>query len=318
MTSPDLVVLCATDLSDSAAHAANIAALCAKALGMPLHLIHVADLGPHDDTLAVPASMKAASDALRGRLRRRAEEAAARLEVERARVAELAPGVEVDLVEGRPWEAIVEAASRLGAALVVVAPHGQRGPREVVHEGLRERLLGSTADRVVRHAPCPVLVTSPVLEPPKTLEGVRWLAAVDFSEVSQIAVDITRAWAARTHGSPVLVHVLPPRETEPIDVAEARALDELHTHEELDAKARLRLLIREPAAAAATPLRVRRGDAAEEIAQAARDDAAAFAVLGTHGRRGLAHFFLGSVVERVLRRSEAHVLCVHAADRARA
>ena len=146
----------------------------------------------------------------------------------------------------------------------------------------------------------------------------RIVCPVDFSEVSQVAVDVARAWAKRTQGSPVLVHVLPPRESEPIDTAEAKALAELQTHEELDATARLRALIHEPAAAAATPLRVRRGDAADEIAAAAREEAATFAVLGTHARKGLAHFFLGSVVERVLRRTEAHVLCVHAIDRSRA
>src|SRR3990170_911290 len=209
MTSPDLVVLCATDLSDTAAHAADIAALFARALGAPLRLIHVTDLGPQQDTIAVPTSMRVAASALRARLRQRAEEAAGQLEVERARVAELAPGVDAELVEGRPWEAIVEAATRLGAVLVVVAPHGEHGPREVVRGGLRERLLGSTADRVVRYAPCPVLVTSPVLAAPKTLEGSRWLAAVDFSEGSQVAVDMARAWATRAHGAPVLVHVLP-------------------------------------------------------------------------------------------------------------
>jgi nucleotide-binding universal stress UspA family protein len=61
---------------------------------------------------------------------------------------------------------IVEAAKHLDIDLVILATHGR--------SGLAHVLLGSTAERVVRHAPCPVLVlrererefvTCPSLEP---------------------------------------------------------------------------------------------------------------------------------------------------------
>jgi nucleotide-binding universal stress UspA family protein len=45
---------------------------------------------------------------------------------------------------------IVEAAKETGADLIVISTHGR--------SGLAHVLLGSTAERVVRHAPCPVLV----------------------------------------------------------------------------------------------------------------------------------------------------------------
>ena len=45
---------------------------------------------------------------------------------------------------------ITEAAKKLGADLIVIATHG--------NTGLKHVLLGSTTERVVRHAPCPVLV----------------------------------------------------------------------------------------------------------------------------------------------------------------
>jgi universal stress protein A len=45
---------------------------------------------------------------------------------------------------------ITEMAEKLGADLIVIATHG--------NTGLKHVLLGSTAERVVRHAHCPVLV----------------------------------------------------------------------------------------------------------------------------------------------------------------
>ena len=51
---------------------------------------------------------------------------------------------------GRPYLEITEAAGEVGADLIVLTTHGYTGLKHVV--------LGSTAERVVRHAPCPVLV----------------------------------------------------------------------------------------------------------------------------------------------------------------
>ena len=51
---------------------------------------------------------------------------------------------------GKPYVEITTAAKELGADLIVITTHGYTGLTHVV--------LGSTAERVVRHAPCPVLV----------------------------------------------------------------------------------------------------------------------------------------------------------------
>ena len=49
---------------------------------------------------------------------------------------------------------------------------------------------------------------------------------------------------------------------------------------------------------------------ADVILQEARDWAADLIVMGTHGRRGMAHMFLGSVAEGVIRASPVPVLVV--------
>ena len=52
------------------------------------------------------------------------------------------------------------------------------------------------------------------------------------------------------------------------------------------------------------------GTTHEEIVREARDSAADLIVIGTHGRRGLAHAMLGSVAERVVQRASCPVLSV--------
>ncbi len=58
--------------------------------------------------------------------------------------------IETKLVRtGKPFHEITEAARELKVDLVIISTHG--------YTGVKHALLGSTAERVVRHAPCPVL-----------------------------------------------------------------------------------------------------------------------------------------------------------------
>jgi nucleotide-binding universal stress UspA family protein len=54
------------------------------------------------------------------------------------------------VVEGVGWDSIVRIAESVKADLIVISTHG--------YTGLKHVFLGSTTERVVRHAPCPVLV----------------------------------------------------------------------------------------------------------------------------------------------------------------
>jgi nucleotide-binding universal stress UspA family protein len=63
-----------------------------------------------------------------------------------------AEGVQVSgqLLEGRPDQAILAAAQANGADLIVVGSHGRTG--------LERMLMGSTSERILNQADCPVLV----------------------------------------------------------------------------------------------------------------------------------------------------------------
>ena len=60
-------------------------------------------------------------------------------------------GVQINLFVriGHPQEEILTLARNINADLIVMATHGR--------SGFEQMMLGSTAERVVRHSPCPVL-----------------------------------------------------------------------------------------------------------------------------------------------------------------
>jgi len=58
--------------------------------------------------------------------------------------------IAVERLEGTPWERIVHFSREGGFDLIVVGTQGRTG--------IRHTLLGSVAERIVRHAHCPVLV----------------------------------------------------------------------------------------------------------------------------------------------------------------
>lgn len=56
-----------------------------------------------------------------------------------------------EIRHGVPYEEIINYAKEIDVDLIVMATHG--------HSGLSHILLGSVAEKVMRHAPCPVMVT---------------------------------------------------------------------------------------------------------------------------------------------------------------
>jgi universal stress protein A len=68
----------------------------------------------------------------------------------RTRLAELAGDDPLTVLEGKPADVIVDHAQAVNADLIVMGSQGRTGVQRL--------MVGSVAERVVRHAPCPVLV----------------------------------------------------------------------------------------------------------------------------------------------------------------
>ncbi len=135
------------------------------------------------------------------------------------------------------------------------------------------------------------------------------LVPIDFEPASMKALGIAKDLASRMGGEVVIVHVyqlpvytypglepslMPGFHSEVTSAAE-RAVSSLAQQE-----GNLRAILRQ-------------GDPATEILAAADEFKASMIVMGTHGRQGLAHLILGSVAERVLRKSNVPVLSVRVA-----
>jgi nucleotide-binding universal stress UspA family protein len=61
-----------------------------------------------------------------------------------------------EVISGNPGDAIIDYAKEHGGDLIVMGTHGRTG--------LRHLLMGSVAEHVVRHAPCPILIVRSVEE----------------------------------------------------------------------------------------------------------------------------------------------------------
>lgn len=133
-------IVVATDFSPASEAAAREAARLARALGSGIVVVHAVEDRVH------PLIDEKTRRQVQATHRGLAEEAASRW------CAEVLDGcaVETCTVEGDPAEVIQDCADRWQADLVVIASHG--------HGAIGRLLLGSTADRVIRHATRPVLV----------------------------------------------------------------------------------------------------------------------------------------------------------------
>jgi nucleotide-binding universal stress UspA family protein len=128
------------------------------------------------------------------------------------------------------------------------------------------------------------------------------LVPIDFSESSEAIVHFAGQLARRFGASLTLLHVV-----ETIQLSDPRDMSVIPI-EALAAKAEEALERLAPTRECAT--RVALGIPRDEIVQTAEKDDFDLIVMATHGRSGVARFFLGSVTESVLRASPCPVLCV--------
>lgn len=131
----------AVDESSVAAHAADVGAQLATALGAELAFVYVVD---PTQTIAPESGIPAAD------LIALAQEEGKRLLAGfRQRASQGRPPLEFVGV-GKPASEIVKTAKEWPADVIVMGSHARRGVERV--------LLGSVAEAVMRHAPCSVLV----------------------------------------------------------------------------------------------------------------------------------------------------------------
>jgi nucleotide-binding universal stress UspA family protein len=128
---------------DGSGHAEGVAAAAfelGEQFGAAVHLLRIVEVPP--DFAAAAANT---ADTLRPQLEKIARDQLARLAGGYPRAVAEDPGIS----QGRPWHDIVVAAERLDVDLIVIGSHGY---------GAWERMLGTTAGKIVDQAGCSVLV----------------------------------------------------------------------------------------------------------------------------------------------------------------
>jgi len=290
-------VLAALDYGESSLEALRQARALAHGVGATLAACHVLP-GAHDLSLLFPSrSLVADTDIViednqaRDSLKERARE---RLGLELN---------EVFIERGPASTGLVRCAESQGADFIVVGSHER--------SGLARTVLGSVAERVVRHAHCSVLVARP---PERT--GVV-LAASDLSEPSLLALAAGAAAAQRSGAKLLVVSAL--EWTEGTLGAAAGLLGSLPVVPSVELQDQVREVLRSTLAQAMAragavgEARVLDGPAAAAILACAAELGAELIVVGTRGRTGLARLALGSVAEHVTRDAGCSVLVVRQA-----
>ena len=283
-------IVCGVDDSGFSDHALIAAYGLARERGLEVRLVHATGFSGLLDRLTGEDVAGARNETIARLEERLAAAGVADPEVDRC----------FEMVDGPAARAVVEAAERHAAKLIVLGRHQGRTS------------LGDTVRAVVAHAACPVLV-----QPTESRPVERILAAVDLSpEIGRVMAAARDEYRARGAGvtslrvlhcfvRPELGYVFGYPIPMPPGVAEGAR--ETAQREFTEAVAEFDWGGIEP-----TPDFVEADPASEILSQAGPAD---LVVLGTHGRTGLSFSVLGNVAGQVLEESECPVLVVRAPDR---
>lgn len=259
-----------------------------------LDLVNVVDESLYGDVIG--AEHTPTDEAVRAYLE--AEVGRARQELDELGVA---PSLQPNLVvkRGRPYPTLIQYAEQKQAYGILIGGQG--------HGGVGERLLGRTAQRVVRHAAASVYVTRHFRDYARPR---RILAAVDESDGARRALELAHRVATATEATFSTICVV---ETPYVPYLEVFAHEpEIEPYLEKavgDGFERMVAFEREVLGDLhSTRQSVFTGRVVDSIEMFAQAQHVGTIVVGSHGRTGLPRFLLGSVAEGLATTSRVDVL----------
>ncbi len=262
----------------------------ARQQGRGLALLHVLPGAPLAQLRQWLGADNAPEQALHDEAARQLEDLAAALRAD-------GMTVQTRLRPGAPVDETLQEAEALASPLVVL---GARGTGY-----LRRLVLGSTAERLIRRSPCPLLVVRQTPHEPYR----RVLVAVDFSPWSTSALALARRIAPGARLLLASVFQVPFEEklrfagVDEATIAQYRRRGQAETLQRLQALA---------AAAGLAPAQwepcVLEGDPSLRLVQAEQEHDCDLVVLGKHGVSAAVDLLLGSTTKHVLAEGQADVL----------
>ncbi len=280
-------LLAATDFSAPATLAMQRAAQLAREHGAALHLAHVLN--------------RRWLDELRQWLRADTPWAAQLHDAAQAQLRAAADALDTPsqttLLDGEPVPALCALAQDLQATLLLIGARSD--------PPLHQRVLGGTAERLLRQSSVPLLVVRQAAEQPYR----RVLVPVDFSRWSLPTLRLVQALAP--HATLVLHHgfTVPFEEKLRFAGVSDALLSDYREHARVQARDALLALAREAALPdAAWQPSVTEGDAPQRILEVAAAQRCDLIAIGKHGRQAAEELLLGSVTRHVLEEAEGDVL----------
>ncbi|MBA5871377.1 MAG: hypothetical protein GDA68_15480 [Nitrospira sp. CR2.1] len=287
-------VLFATDFSACADRALGYALALARVWKSELTVMTVLELYPGMDPDYTVNRMYL--DHLR-------DEAKRQLASLESRVKAAGHSIATRIETGIPSQCVQAVAEEIGADLLVVGTHGRTGLDHV--------LVGSTAERVVRIAPCPVLAVkadrgAAQAAPVPTIKRI--VVPIDLSTCSLDALEYAVQFARPLGASITILHAMEP-------VAYGLDFSLTHAKEWREQRAYLekRLTVLTACLTALgiqTDHSLKPGLPADSITSYVTAQGYDLMIMGTHGRRGLSHVLVGSIAGAMLRHAPCPVLTV--------
>ena len=293
-------VLIPTDFSERSIEAIEFALPLLKKFRADLHLVHVFE---PDDSLAGMTALPLVVPLLQvgDRVRRHLKDVAKKYSVSLRRE-------NIHARRGRTFEEICRLARECDIDLIVTATRG--------NTGLKHLALGSTAERVVRYSPCPVLVVHGGNGKNKTAGFKKILVPVDFSDCSMKGLDYAKALAKEFGASLILLHSVHLQYFVSNDEYARYDMPLLMQQSEKAAREQMRELMEKTdweGIQVQPSLQI--GHAGDQICACAKDCGADLIVTSTHGTTGLKHILIGSTAEYVVRHASCPVLVVPSRER---
>ncbi len=194
-----------------------------------------------------------------------------------------------------PAVALCNLAEERQRDVLVVGTHGR--------SGLQRLLLGSVAERVIRHAPCAVLAMRNGDDAARFPSNI--VVCTDFSPAAKAGIDLAACLAAALGSRVTLLNVQDRKLwRHATDVAALPTTADL----EGQLKKMLHDTSRECFATETETSLVFADSVPDGIVETATELGADLIVVATHGRTGIARFVIGSVAERVTRHAPCSVL----------
>jgi len=274
-------ILCATDFSEGAAAALDVALVLARPFSAAIQIVHV-----HPDPLPSCNPMAGQAHAHPGAEAKSPTDVLH--ELDRCRQAPLAAGLSVEsgVLHGDPADQIVQEARNTGADMIVMGRHSEGAPNPWV--------LGSVAERVLRKARCPVVVVRPF--PCHRGEKPRHaLCALDLGRISGSTLQYAIAVAKALDADLRVLHVAADGGAESARASMASAV----AHASMPGGPRI-----EASVVTGVPH--------EQILEVARANDVGLIVVGSHGGGVADRQFLGSTTLHLLRQAGSPVLVVPA------